>query len=121
VELADRELAEDAHAFLGMVIEEAAGLGATLALGVRLKKDDANGVDIAVFIEAGVGALHIPVVRSVKAAMTGRIFIAGISSRNCSGTDDAVRIALTLVETRGAGQTVGRSFGQMLGELAVVG
>src|SRR5262245_53313522 len=52
-----RDLAEDAQAFAGEV-EEAWPF---LAVGGRLHDQDADGVDIAVAIAAGLGALLAPV------------------------------------------------------------
>ena len=60
-ELAHRDLAEDAQPLLGVVAEQPAGLGAVAAVGRRLHGQDADGVDVVVGVEAGVGALVAPV------------------------------------------------------------
>src|SRR5262249_43346633 len=74
--LTHRDLAQDAHALLAVVVEQPPWFWATLAVGIRLQEDDADGVDIAVLVQAGIGALYGPIVRCVETAPAGGILCA---------------------------------------------
>lgn len=58
-EFADGDFAEDAEAFVGVVVEAAAGVRAALAVGGGFHHENAQGVDVAVFIKADVAALIV--------------------------------------------------------------
>ena len=93
-------LAQDAHALAGVVVEAGAAPGAGLAGGGRLQEQDADGVDVVVGVQAGVGALHGPVAAVDQAVVAGRSFAPAIggghaarrhrrrtdSSRACTGS-----------------------------------
>src|SRR5262249_54643274 len=129
-ELADRDLAEDAETFLGVAVEQATGLRATLAVRGRLHRQDTDGVDIVVGVTAGVCSLVDPVhrgavlrcverVESLEAA--GVIAAARPRRRNATLRYDSLRIALALVQARRADQAEGRPLRQVRGAFAVIG
>src|SRR5262249_24956183 len=63
VELPQRYFAEDAQAFAGVALEKLATPLAAIAVRRWLHRQDANGVDLAILVEPGVGALVVPVQR----------------------------------------------------------
>ena len=91
----------------------------------RAGGEDANGVDFAVVVAAGVGPLDEPVAGDAgigKSTLAPeRIVAAGISCRDFAHWNAAVRIAFALVEAGGADQAERRPLGQMRRALAVVG
>src|SRR5262249_2532340 len=124
--VAERNLTENTQPLASMVVESATR-ACTLAVRGWLHDQDADGVDIRVLIQAGVGALVVPVERHAV-AMAGEgvqafpgIVAAGVATRHLALGNGAVRIALALVEARRADEAERRAFGQMLGSLAVIG
>src|SRR5262249_39776581 len=76
-------------------------------LAGRLQQHETDGVDLAVLVQAGVGALHGPVERRVMTAVASRVLLARIGRRHLALRHRAVGIALALVEAAGADEANG--------------
>src|SRR5262249_45241822 len=98
----DRDFSQDAHAFLGMVVVTAAALWPNLA--GRLEHQDADGVDVVVGVQAGVGALHSPVEGGVMSAIAGWVLRLGEGRGDAAGRHATIGVALALVQAGRADQ-----------------
>src|SRR5204863_6852320 len=117
-ELADGDLREDAQALPGVVVEQPSRFRAVAPRGRRLHRQDADGVDLVVAVQAGVGALAGPV-----AFLPGAIRhlpLARPGGGDLALADDAVGETLALVQAARADQAERRALGQRLVQLAVV-
>jgi hypothetical protein len=101
---------------------------AALAVGRRLHREDPHRVDLGAVVEAGVGALVVPVERhavpvareGVEAAPRVAVAAAGVGRGDAALGHRAVGVALALVEARSSDEAERRSRGEVLREPAVV-
>src|SRR5262249_61074879 len=99
MELPYRDFREDAQALPGVVVEQPPGLGAAAPRGRRLHRQDADGVDLVVGVEARVRSLAAPVAllpRAVRHFSSPRP-----GAGHLTRSDDAVAEGLALVQARG--------------------
>src|SRR5262249_47546441 len=116
---------QDAQTLAGVADEEAAGLRTAVAVAGRLHRQEADGVDVIVAVQARLGTLVVPVDRyAVAVAGEGvealpRVVAAGVLRRHPVLRHRAVGIRLALVEAGGAHQAERRPLWQVLRQLAV--
>ena len=92
------------------------------AVGGRLHRQDADGVDVVVGVQPASAPWTVPVAcRARSVADTAGVRVAGQVAVTLPGRHDAVGIALALVQARRADQAERRPLRQVRRQLAVVG
>src|SRR6185369_1580254 len=121
-ELPNRNFAQDSQPLAGMVVEQAALLEATVAVGRRFLHQDADSVNVVVAVEPDVAALVVPVERRAVAVAgervepLPRIVAAGKGGCDLALGHAAVGIALALVQAGRTDEAEGCALGQVRGE-----